>query len=226
MIGSTDLIKKSILEGFSHSDITTTKILTTLLITYAIAMYIHFVYKIVTKNAFYFKNFGVSMTVISVVTAGIVLAMQSSLVISLGMVGALSIVRFRTAVKDPMDLLFLFWSIGTGIVCGAGLYELAIITALVTTLGIVILEFMPLRKKMCLLVINALSVECEHDICSFLSKKCKGYKIRSKNINRTGMDLIIEIHLASNDINIVNELLKIQQIDSVSLLENEQNIKV
>ena len=116
-----DAIKKSVLEGFSYADLSTTKIMTTLIITFAIALYIFFVYKMVTKSAFYFKSLNISMAIISVVTAGIILAMQSSIVISLGMVGALSIVRFRTAIKDPMDLLFLFWSIGTGIICGAGL---------------------------------------------------------------------------------------------------------
>ena len=104
-----DAIKKSVLEGFSYADLSTTKIMTTLIITFAIALYIFFVYKMVTKSAFYFKSFNISMAIISVVTAGIILAMQSSIVISLGMVGALSIVRFRNAIKDPMDILFLFW---------------------------------------------------------------------------------------------------------------------
>ena len=85
----SDVIKKSVLEGFSYSDITTVKIIVTLLVTYLIALYIFFVYKMVTKSEFYYKNFNISMAVISVVTSGIILAMQSSIVISLGMVGAL-----------------------------------------------------------------------------------------------------------------------------------------
>lgn len=141
----SDVIKKSVLEGFSYADLSTAKIITTLLITFLIAVYIFFVYKKITKSAFYFKNFNVSMAIISVVTAGIILAMQSSIVISLGMVGALSIVRFRTAIKDPMDLLFLFWSIGTGIICGAGLYKIAIILAVLVTVGILILDMLPAR---------------------------------------------------------------------------------
>ncbi len=86
------------------------------------------------------------MAMMSVITTGIILGMQSSLVISLGMVGALSIVRFRTAIKDRMDLLFLFWSIGEGIICGAGLYGLAIILCVVVTLGILILDKFPIKK--------------------------------------------------------------------------------
>ena len=135
-----DAIKKSVLEGFSYADMSNAKIFTTLIITFLIAVYIFIVYKKVTKSAFYFKNFNISMAIISVVTAGIILAMQSSIVISLGMVGALSIVRFRTAIKDPMDLLFLFWSIGTGIICGAGLYKIAVILAVLVTIGLLILD--------------------------------------------------------------------------------------
>ena len=101
-----DMIKKSVLESFNYADLSTSRIMVTLLVTFAIAVYIFFIYRIITKSDFYFKNFNVSMAIISVVTAGIVLAMQSSVVISLGMVGALSIVRFRTAIKDPMDLLW------------------------------------------------------------------------------------------------------------------------
>ena len=82
----------------------------------------------------------------SVITAAIILAMQSNLVISLGMVGALSIVRFRTAIKDPMDLVFLFWSISIGIICGAGLYEVALLTCLVVTILILVLENLPASR--------------------------------------------------------------------------------
>ena len=190
-----DIIKKSVIEGFVYADFSTTKILITLLITYVIAMYIHLIYKFVTKNAFYLKSYGVSMTIISVITAGIVLAMQSSLVISLGMVGALSIVRFRTAIKDPMDLLFLFWSIGTGIVCGAGLYGLAIIVAIVATVGILVFEIIPVKRNMFLLVLNANSADCEEDVYRIISEECAGYKVRSKCVDRKGIDIIVEVKL-------------------------------
>ena len=159
-----DVIKNSVLEGFTYADLSTTKILTTLVITFVIAIYIFCVYKLVTKSAFYFKNFNVSMAIISVVTAGIILAMQSSIVISLGMVGALSIVRFRTAIKDPMDLLFLFWSIGTGIICGAGLYKIAVILAVLITIGILVLAMLPVSISPYLLIVNAISKEAENEI--------------------------------------------------------------
>ena len=116
-----DVIKKSILEGFSNSDMSSTQIAVILLITLLFAVYLFFIYKLVNKSSMYDKELHITISLMSVITAGIIVAMQSNIVISLGMVGALSIVRFRTAIKSPMDLLFLFWSMGVGIICGAGL---------------------------------------------------------------------------------------------------------
>ena len=105
----------------------TTEIMVTLGVTFIISLYIFLVYKLISKTALYDKSFHISMTLISVITAGIIVAMQSSIVISLGMVGALSIVRFRTAIKDPLDVVYLFWAVGVGIVLGACMYPLAVL---------------------------------------------------------------------------------------------------
>ncbi len=220
----SDVIKKSVLEGFSYADLSTAKIITTLLITFLIAVYIFFVYKKITKSAFYFKNFNVSMAIISVVTAGIILAMQSSIVISLGMVGALSIVRFRTAIKDPMDLLFLFWSIGTGIICGAGLYKIAIILAVLVTVGILILDMLPARISPYLLIINADTKEVEDEITDTVKKLAGAYKLKSKNITKDGMDLILEVK-AGKEKELVDRLSEMKGITAVSLLAHDGEVK-
>lgn len=219
-----DVIKKSVLEGFSYADLTTTKILVTLIITFAIAVYIFYVYKLVTKSAFYFKSFNISMAIISVVTAGIILAMQSSIVISLGMVGALSIVRFRTAIKDPMDLLFLFWSIGTGIICGAGLYKIAIILAVIVTIGILILDLLPLKTGSYLLIVNTDSKDNEDDILALVKEFSGNYKMKSRNITKNGMDMILEIR-AKNDKELVDRISNLDGIKSVSVLSNDCEVK-
>ena len=96
------------------------------------------------KNTIYSKNFNVTMSLISIVTAGVVLSMQANIVVSLGMVGALSIVRFRTAVKEPRDLLFLFWSISNGIIIGAGVYSLVFIMAIILTIGLLVFDILEL----------------------------------------------------------------------------------
>lgn len=219
-----DAIKKSVLEGFVANDISLGQILIVLGVTFIVALYIFMVYKYVMRNSFYDINFNVSMAIISVVTAGILLAMQSNLVISLGMVGALSIVRFRTAIKDPLDLLFLFWSIGTGIICGAGLFEIAIIVAIAVTIGMIILQMIPTTKSPYLLVINAVDVGCEGEIMDIVKNVSKSYRVDSKTISNGGMDLIIEIRTTEGN-ELVNKILSINGVDSVSLLYHDGTVK-
>ena len=219
-----DVIKKSVLEGFTNTDLPTLQIVLTLGITFLIAIYIYFIYKLVTKSSFYNKGFHVSMAIISVVTAGIIIAMQSSIVISLGMVGALSIVRFRTAIKDPMDLLFLFWSIGTGIICGAGLFEIAFIVAFMVTIGIFILGYLTEYKKPYLLILNCENNLNENEILESLKGYSKDYKIKSRNHKKSGSDMIIELR-TKNERELVDKLSALPYIQQVSLLTNEGEVR-
>ena len=114
-MGFSDIFKKDFLASYTSDSISTIHIVSVLIITCIIAFYIFMVYRLVTKKTFYSKTFNISIASIAVITAAIILAVQSSIVISLGMVGALSIVRFRTAIKEPLDIAFLFWSIVVGI---------------------------------------------------------------------------------------------------------------
>ena len=139
----TDMIKKSVLEGFHTGDLSTATIAVTLGMAVAMGLFIYLVYRLTAKGSFYNRGFNKSLATLPVITAGILLAMQSNLVISLGMVGALSIVRFRNAVKDPADLTFLFWSISMGIIVGAGLYKLAVLLSLAATVLIMGLDLIP-----------------------------------------------------------------------------------
>ncbi len=221
----TDALKKSVLQGFTNTDIPTIQIVLTLGITFVIAMYIFFIYRLVSRTALYNKEFHISMAIISVITAGIIVAMQSSIVISLGMVGALSIVRFRTAIKSPMDLLFLFWSIGTGIICGAGLFELALVVALMVTIGISILEFMPQVKKPYLLIINGTKDMEETVILQVIKKYAKFIKVRSRNIKKNGIDYIIEVR-TKKESELLAELDKMESIVQISLLAHEGEVRV
>ncbi len=219
-----DAIRRSVLEGFSGTDMPTSQVVTILAITFAIGIYIYFIYRLVNKSSLYDRSFHVAMAVISVVTAGIIIAMQSSIVISLGMVGALSIVRFRTAVKDSMDLLFLFWSIGEGIICGAGLFEIAVIVALMVTVGIFVLEYIPVLRKPYLLIINGDGSEFEAEAMDCIKKLCKDVKVKSRNLKKTGMDIIFEVR-TDNGAELVNELGRIEAIRNISLLTHEGEVR-
>lgn len=220
----TDVIKKSILQGFANSDMSTIEMVVTLGITFGIGIYIFFVYKMISKSALYDKSFHISMTMISVITAGIIIAMQSSIVISLGMVGALSIVRFRTAIKNPMDLLFLFWSIGTGIVCGAGLFEIAILMALVTTIGIIILEYMPGNKKVYLLIINGTPALDETAVIDCVKKYSKRHSLKSRNMKKNATDLLIEVDTKQGK-ELLEALKQMAEIEQLSLLMQEGEVR-
>lgn len=120
-----DIFKKSFLEGFATAELTGRVILAALGIAAVLALYIFFVYRIMTRKTFYSRNFGIALVGVALITAALILTMQSSVVISLGMVGALSIVRFRTAIKDPRDTTYIFWAIAVGVCCGICDYLIA-----------------------------------------------------------------------------------------------------
>lgn len=221
----TDVIKKSVLQGFSNTDIPTIQIVMTLGITFVIALYIFFIYRMVNKTALYDKSFHVSMAIIPVITAGIIIAMQSSIVISLGMVGALSIVRFRTAIKNPMDLLFLFWSIGVGIICGAGLFEIALIVSLMVTVGIFLLEFMPDNKKTYLLIINGTCELDEAVLTEQIKKYARFVKVRSRNLKKNSVDYIFEVH-TKREKELLDDLSAVDAIAQMSLLSHEGEVRI
>lgn len=219
----TEIFKKSFLEGFNSLDISTSKIATTLLVTSAVALYIFFIYRMMTRKTFYSKSFNVAVAVISVITAGIILAMQSSLVISLGMVGALSIIRFRTAVKDPMDLVFMFWSISVGIVCGAGMYEISLLTSIIVTVALLSLDLIPIAKASMLLIVNSSNIKIEEELIPIIKRFSSFHKIKSRNITTSNIDMVVEVR-AKDEKGLVQAIAELKQMNSVSLLSHDGEV--
>lgn len=212
-------VKNIFLEGF-NTDISTTKIVVTLVVVMLIGVYIFFVYKYKSKSNFYSRDFNNVLAILPVVTAGIVLAMQSSIVISLGMVGALSIVRFRNAVKNSMDLLFLFWSISIGIICGAGMYEIGVLLSLCITILFFALDIFPIKNSSYLLVINAKDIRIEEKIKKILDELAISYKIKSRSIYDKNIDLIIEV-TSKNDLELVKKCSQLDLVLNVCLLSHD-----
>ena len=223
MSNFSDIFKKSFLEGFTGGDISTGRIAATLAVTALIALYIFVIYRVVTRKTFYSKTFNISLVALAVVTSAIILAMQSNLVISLGMVGALSIIRFRTAIKDPMDLVFLFWSISIGIICGAGLYEIALLTSFLVTVGIIGLDLFPTSKAPMMLVVNATELDAEEAIVSAAKAAGKVCKVKSRNFSAGHLDLIIEVRVA-NEAELVKTVSEIAAVTSVSLISHDGEV--
>ena len=218
-----DIFKKSFLEGYASAEITTLTIVTALGIACALALYIFIVYRVVTRKTFYSKSFNISLAGISVITAALILTMQSSVVLSLGMVGALSIVRFRTALKDPMDLMFLFWSISVGIICGAGLAQVAVILSVVVTIGILVLDHLPVAKAPMILVVNAADINAEKSVTMVVTNFDKHYCVKSRNMTSNSLDLVIELRTAMGA-ELVSQVMALAGIHSVSLLSHDGEV--
>lgn len=218
-----DIFKKSFLEGYAGAEISTVTIVMAMLIASALAFYIFLVYRVLTRKTFYSKNFNISLASITVITAALILTMQSSVVLSLGMVGALSIVRFRTAIKDPMDLMFLFWSISVGIICGAGLAQVAVILSVVITVGIMILDWIPVAKAPMILVVNANDLKAESAVTEAVAAYDKHYRVKSRNMTATSLDLIIELRTGKGS-ELVGQVMELSGILSVSLLSHDGEI--
>ena len=219
----SDIFKKSFLEGFSASDINIYTASIAMMITAALALYIFVVYRVVTRKTFYSKTFNISLAGIALITAGVIVTIQSSIVVSLGMVGALSIVRFRTAVKDPMDLMFLFWAIAVGIICGTGLAEIAIILSIIITVGILVLNGLPVAKAPLILVVNASDLDAEETILSVVSKFAKHPTVKSRNMTKASLDLIIELRTDAGS-KLVREILNLESVTSASLMAHDGEV--
>lgn len=219
-----DAIKKSVLQEFTDPAVTMGDVAAALGMAAVLALYIYLIYKLVTRSAFYSRDFNKSLAMLPVITAGILLAMQSSFVISLGSVGALSIVRFRNAVKDPMDLVFLFWSISIGIVCGAKLYALAILLSLVLTVLVFVLDLIPAAKSPMLLVMNGSDANVEAALQPILKQQAKAAHVKSRNLTTAGIDLIVELR-PNDPPALVQACTALPGVQSVSLLDHDGQIR-
>lgn len=217
-----DIFKQSFLSGYKA--IMDTK---TLLFGIGVAcifgIYIFLVYRLMTRKTFYSKSFNISLVAMSVTTAAIILTIQSNLVVSLGMVGALSIVRFRTAIKDPMDLVFLYWAISIGIICGAGLAIIGTILCLVMTAIIFFLVKYPDKKASMLLIVNSSRTDSDNEIVGKVKEFTKDFKVKSKNLTANSLDMIVEIRV-KDEHNLAHEIMQIQGVTSASVLSHDGEI--
>ena len=219
-MGFRDIFKKSFLEGFQNGNVELATVFLSLVVVSLIALYIFFAYRFLARRTFYNKNFGISLAALAIITASVILTIQSSIVISLGMVGALSIVRFRTAIKEPMDLVFLFWSISVGIICGAGLYSLGIIASLVITLVIFLLDLIPVTRAPMLLIVNTTDQNSEDTLLSIIKKYSSVCNVKSRNITGGQMDMVIEVCVKEGNA-LVQEVCALKGMENVSLLSHD-----
>lgn len=213
-----EIFKDSFIDNFS-SNLSIPTISITLIYAFLLSIFVFFIYKLTTKNVIYSKKFNVSMSLMSIITAAIVLSMQANITVSLGMVGALSIVRFRTAIKEPRDLLFLFWSISNGIIIGAGIYAIALVLAIVLGIAMLFFDIIPEKKSPYLLVIYFKNVSTR-DIEIILGSYKVKYRLKSENLSSKESSYIYELKFKDNK-EFLNDILKIKGVNEVNLMSQD-----
>lgn len=203
---------------FFTTELSVTSIASTLLFSFALGLFIFLIYRVSYKGVMYSKTFNVTLIAISMITSSIILAITSNIILSLGMVGALSIVRFRTAIKDPIDVAYLFWAIGMGIVSGAGLWMLALMSSAV--IGIILLVFSKISdvNTPFLLVVSYQTEETNDLVFKLIEREAKRYRLKSKVLNSEHYELTVEIRERNKTASLVNKIGEINHVHSVALL--------
>ena len=204
--------------------LSTTNVLIRLGLSALMGVYIYFIYRVTAKSGFYNRAFNKSLAVLSVVTTGIILAMQINVIVSLGMVGALSIVRFRNAVKDSMDLSYLFWSISMGIIIGTGLFELALFVNVCVTALVLALDLLPSFRAPCILVVSASRETADDALLAAVKSHSSKVKVRSRNVSKRGVEWVIELW-TKQEAALTDAVLAVEGISSANLLTHDGDIR-
>ena len=190
----------------------------TLALAFCLGLFIFFIYKKTFQGVMYSSSFGVTLIALTMITSIVILAVSSNVVLSLGMVGALSIVRFRTAIKEPLDIAFLFWAIAAGIVLAAGMILLAVLGSIVV--GVVLLVFV--NKKTSsnpyIAVISLEGAETEQAVLSELEQHTKRCIIKGKTVKDGRTDINAEIRLQSDDTEFINTIGAMDGVQSAALV--------
>ena len=212
-----DVIKKSILESGAFDGLSITNIIFGLLTAIAIGAIIYLTYQKFYTGVIYSRSFAVTLVGMTILTAVITLAISTNIVISLGMVGALSIVRFRTAVKDPLDLLYLFWAITSGIASGANMYLLVLIAAAVMVFIVILFNKHQLKGRIYIAVIHYSTDEAGDDIIRAFGKM--KYFIKSKTMRKEVTELAVEVYCRNNDTFFLEKIREIEGVQDVTLIQ-------
>lgn len=211
-----DIFKSSFLENVTSVSILDMAI--AMVLAFALGMFIFLVYKKTYQGIMYSSSFGVTLVALSMITTLVILAVTSNVVLSLGMVGALSIVRFRAAIKEPLDIAFLFWSIAVGIVLAAGMIPLAVFGSVI--IGIILLVFVNKKSYMMpyIIVVNCTGHDAEVKASDFIKSKVNRFVVKSKSAQKGNLELNIEIRLKEDNTDFVNELADMDGINSAVLV--------
>lgn len=211
-----DIFKSSFLENvttFSVADV-----LIGMAFAVAVSFFIFYVYKKTYSGVMYSTGFALTLIGLSLVTTLVIMAVTSNVVLSLGMVGALSIVRFRAAIKEPMEIVFLFWSIAVGIVIGAGMIPLAIVGSIIIGIVILLCANRKIHENPYLVILNCRDEACEEKASEVIKNCVNRFKVKTKSVNSEGIELTAEIRLKDAETKFVNDLNRIDGVSGATLV--------
>ena len=211
-----DIFKSSFLENITNVSVLDMAI--ALALAFGIGMFIFLVYKKTYQGVMYSSSFGTTLVALTMITTVVILAVTSNVVLSLGMVGALSIVRFRTAIKEPLDIAFLFWSIAVGIVLAAGMIPLAVVGSIV--IGVILLVFVN-KKSHCnpyIVVVQCDGYESEQAVMNFLKDNVNKCVVKSKTAQKGLVELNLDVRLKDDNTDFVNILSNLKGVSSAVLV--------
>ena len=211
-----DIFKSSFLENVTS--ISVLDMVLAMVLAFAIGLFIFFVYKKTYQGVMYSSSFGVTLVALTMITTLVILAVTSNVVLSLGMVGALSIVRFRAAIKEPLDIAFLFWSIAVGIVLAAGMIPLAVFGSVI--IGAILLIFVNKKSYLMpyIIVINCVDHEAEVEACNYIKKRVKRMVVKSKSAQKGNLELNLEVRLKEDNTDFVNDLADMKGVNNAVLV--------
>jgi uncharacterized membrane protein YhiD involved in acid resistance len=212
----SDVFKSSFLSNINS--FSTLDVLLALGLSFVLGLFIFLIYKKTYQGVMYSDSFGVSLIAMSMITSLVIIAVTSNVVLSLGMVGALSIVRFRTAIKEPMDIAFLFWAIAVGIVLGAGLLPLAIIGSVIIGIIIVIFSTRKIGDTPYILVVNCENEETENTANTLIKEEAKKSVLKSKAVNKLGVELTYEVRIKDDNTGFVNRVSACEGVTNAVLV--------
>lgn len=217
-MNSISRIFETISNNYGSDNITTITLMSMLFMVAILAVYEYVIYRVVSHRAFYNRSFNISIAVLPFFISTIIMCLQSNIVITLGTIGALAIIRFRTAVKDPVDMIYILWAVHTGIVCGCQLYEVAVLTSVIVTFFLVVFSYVKVGGKSYCLVAKLRTSSDEQEFLSCVEKYSKKYKVKSRNYSGKGVDYVVECSL-KNPLELTMDLEKATIIERFSLLE-------
>lgn len=215
-VNFNDILKSSFTENIASFSILDTAI--AMVLAFCIGLFIFMVYKKTFNGVLYSSSFGVSLMAMTLITTFVILAVTSNVVLSLGMVGALSIVRFRTAVKEPLDIAYLFWAIASGIVLGAGMIPLAVIGTVL--IGILMLVFVNRKpgENPYIVVVRCVDETVERACMQEIKDATKKQVVKSKTVSADGIEMTIEVRLKEMETEFVNRLTKFEGVQNAVLV--------